>query len=607
MREASAHRGPDDSGIFSDCNVGFAFNRLSIIDLSGGHQPMSNDDGTVWIVFNGEIYNFNELRLTLTRAGHRFRTRSDTETILKAWEEYGEDCVRHLRGMFAFAIWDARRKLLFGARDRLGIKPFYYYIDQERFAFASEMKSLRAITEIPIQVNMVALADYLRHGYVVAPHTMFRQIRKLPPGHTVTVDASGARILRYWDIPLVAPHDRSESEALEEFKPLLDDIIRRHLVSDVPVGVFLSGGLDSSSIVALMSQLNLNGYKAFSIGYDSRESELEYARVVAEHCGAEYHEIRLTPLEFRDNLTNVAWHMDEPVADAPAVALYCLSKYARREVTVALAGDGADEVFGGYPAYNRMLMLDHINQVPFARLAGRVFETFAPAGKIRKNGAMLGQPLESRYRAAVIFPLEEIAELLPGQNSLEDPYRSFAQTYARSRDLPTLARMSYVDLTTWMPDALLLKTDRMSMAHSLELRVPFLDHKLVEWCATLPANLKIRRGINKYMLKAATKSLLPRRILNRPKQGFPIPIKTWFRGALNDFVRDKLLASNGPCLSFFPRREISRVLDAHSRRDCGDQIYALLMFDEWYSSFFKDPGLHRKSAAVRGTSPLATR
>src|SRR5215475_2869473 len=483
MRAGSAHRGPDDSGLYRNVNIGFAFNRLSIIDLSGGHQPMSNADGTVWIVFNGEIYNFKELRAALIRAGHHFRTRSDTETILEAWEEYGEDCVRHLRGMFSFAIWDGRRRLLFGARDRLGIKPFYYYTDREQFAFASEIKSLRAIPEIPFQVDTVALADYLRHGYVVAPYTMFRQIRKLAPAHTVRVDATGVHTRRYWDIPLEAPRNRNESEASEELAALLDDIVRQHLVSDVPVGVLLSGGLDSSSIVALMSRLHLGGRKAFSIGYDSRESELDYARVAAQHCGAEYHEIRLAPSQFRDALSDVAWHMDEPVADAPSVALYHLSKYARREVKVALGGDGADEVFGGYPAYNRMLMVDRLNRAPFARLAGRVFENFAPPGKIRKNGEMLGRPLESRYRTAVIFPLEEIAELLPGQTLLEDPYSSFAQVHARCRELPTLARMSYVDLNTWMPDALLVKADRMSMAHSLEIRVPFLDHKLVEFCA----------------------------------------------------------------------------------------------------------------------------
>ena len=290
MGELSAHRGPDDSGLYRNGNIGFAFNRLSIIDLEGGHQPMSNAEGSVWIVFNGEIYNFKDLRASLTRAGHQFRTRSDTETILKAWEEYGEDCVLHLRGMFAFSIWDERRKVLFGARDRLGIKPFYYYADRERFAFASELKSLRAIPEIPLQVNTVGLADYLRHGYVVAPHTMLQKIHKLAPAHTVTVNASGVKIRRYWDIPLEAARDRNESEALEEFSSLLDEILRQHLVSDVPLGVFLSGGLDSSSIVALMSRLNMRGYKAFSIGYDSRESELDYARAVAQYCGAEYHE-----------------------------------------------------------------------------------------------------------------------------------------------------------------------------------------------------------------------------------------------------------------------------------------------------------------------------
>jgi asparagine synthase (glutamine-hydrolysing) len=587
MREIAAHRGPDDRGIYRSRNVGLAANRLSIVDIPGGHQPMASDDGTVRLVFNGEIYNFGELRTELIRAGHSFRTRSDTETLLRAWEEYGEDCVTRLRGMFAFVIWDEKRQVLFGARDRIGIKPFYYYSDRKRFAFASEIKSLLQIPDIPQQVDTSALADYLRHGCVLTPHTLFRSIHKLPPAHTITVNQSGATIRRYWEVPFDNPRHIGERQALEEFAGLLDETIRMHLVSDVPLGAFLSGGIDSSSIVAMASRANGRPLKTFSIGYDSGESELNYARVVAEHCRTEHREIRLTASHFRDLLPNIVWHMDEPIADAPSVALFCLSQLARGEVTVALSGEGSDEILGGYPTYNRMLAFDQINRLPFMRLAGRAFERWAPAGKLRKNGSMLGLPLQSRYRTAVVFSVEEISRLMPDQDPVDDPYGSLEKIHRRSQSFGALARMSYVDLNSWLPNDLLLKTDRMGMAHSLELRVPFLDHKLVEFAARLPAELKIRHGRNKYLLKQLMQPLLPPQILRRGKKGFPLPIKSWLRESLAGFAREKLLAGTSPCVSFFARAEIERVLDAHRYRDCGDQIFALLVFDEWYRTFIE--------------------
>jgi asparagine synthase (glutamine-hydrolysing) len=591
MREVAAHRGSDDHGLYLSRNVGFAFNRLSIIDIEGGSQPMSNDDRTVWLIFNGEIYNFVELRSELIRAGHRFRTRSDTETVLRAWEEYGADCVQRFRGMFAFAIWDERRRLLFAARDRVGIKPLYYYADKEQFAFASEIKSLLEVPEIPTGVDTAALADYLRHGYVLGPNTLFPNIRKLPPAHSVTVQRNHINVQRYWEVPLQDPKDMTEREALEEFGPLLDETVRMHMVSDVPLGVFLSGGLDSSSIVAVASRLSPRHIKTFSIGYDSSESELGYARIVAQHCSTEHHEMRLTPSAFRDCLPHMVWHMDEPLADAPSIPLYFLSQFARRQVTVALSGEGSDEILGGYPTYNRMLAVDRLNRVPFARAIGRVCEHWAPQGKIRKNAAMLGRPLESRYRTAVIFAVQQIEQLMRDVLPVEvdDPYRTLAQAHARCQKFPTLTRMSYVDLTTWLPDDLLMKADRMSMAHSLELRVPFLDHKVIEFCAQLPLDLKIRRGVNKYLLKRLMKPVLPSRILRRAKRGFSIPTKRWFRGALAEFVREKLLAADGACNTFFARSEILRILEAHNHRDCADQIYALLVFDEWHRTFIQRP------------------
>jgi len=334
-----------------------------------------------------------------------------------------------------------------------------------------------------------------------------------------------------------------------------------------------------------MSRVGTEDINTFSVGYDSAESELEYARIVAKHCRTVHHEIELTASAFADGFPSIVWHLDEPLADESAIPLYYLSRFAREKVTVVLSGEGADEIFGGYPMYSRMLTIDRVNQLPMMRFAGRAFERWTPSVKLRKNAAMLGRPLESRYRVSVVFPLDEIARLLPDQAEIDDPFRAFAQAHARCRNLDSLARMSYVDMNTWLPSCLLLKADRMTMAHSLELRVPFLDHKLVELTARLPLNLKIRGATRKYLLKRCMQPVLPSKIINRAKRGFPIPTKRWFRKDLRGFVREKLLASDSPCLHYFPRQEISRVLDAHRYRDCSGQIYALLVFDEWCRVF----------------------
>jgi asparagine synthase (glutamine-hydrolysing) len=337
-----------------------------------------------------------------------------------------------------------------------------------------------------------------------------------------------------------------------------------------------------------VSRLGRRNVQTFSVGYDSPESELDYARTVAAHCKTEHHEVLLTASDFRDRLPNVVWHMDEPLADAPSIPLLSLSEFARTKVTVALSGEGADEVFGGYPTYNRMLAIDTVNHLPGMRILGHAFRKLAPPGKLRKNGSMLGRPLKSRYRTATIFSLDEVARLMPYETRLDDPNRSLAQAHEKCRHLDSLARMSYVDFKTWMPSDLLLKADRMTMARGLELRVPFLDHKLVEFAAKLPVNLKIRYATNKYILKRLMEPHLPSCIIRRAKRGFSMPTATWLRNDLAGFARETLLACDGPTSAFFPRQEITRLLEAHQRRDCGDQIFALLVFDQWFRIFFKD-------------------
>jgi len=583
MRTVARHRGPDDYGQLLDGPVGLGFNRLSIIDLAGGHQPMSNEDGTVWIIFNGEIYNFAELRDDLAARGHRFRTHSDTETIVHGWEEYGEAVVKKLRGMFAFAIWDSRRRVLFGARDRLGIKPFYYYSDREQFAFASEIKSLLELPGVPRELNPAAVGEFLRRRYIIAPSTILRGVHKLPPGHTVRVTERGLEVKRYWEAPLEEDRTLSAEEAVERAGALLEEAVKMHLVADVPLGAFLSGGLDSSCVVGLMAKLGVGDIKTFSIGYDSPESELAYARVVANHFHTDHHELRLDAVGFREILPKIVWHMDEPVGDTASIPLYYLSRFARQEVTVALSGEGSDEIFAGYPIYRRMLRIEAANRIPLAGWAGRLVGRVAGDNKIRKYADMLGQPLEWRYGGVGgLFTQAQADRLLPSKQPALD---GVARAYERCRNLPALGRMSYVDLNTWLPDDLLVKADRMTMANSLELRVPFLDHHLVEFAARLPRALRLRGGVTKFLLKKWAERLLPREIVYRTKKGFPVPTKSWFRGDLAEYARETLLTGGGASRELFAASEIERLLAAHRMEDRSEQIYSLLVLNHWKEQF----------------------
>jgi asparagine synthase (glutamine-hydrolysing) len=584
MREVARHRGPDDRGFYFAGNVGLGFNRLSIIDLSGGRQPMCNEDGNVWVIFNGEIYNFRSLHDDLAARGHRFRTRSDTEAIVHAWEEYGERCVEKLRGMFAFAIWDERQHVLFAARDRLGIKPFYYYEDRQRFAFASEIKSLLEHPDIPLEIDPAALGEFLRRRYVIAPNTMLRGVRKLLPGHWIRVTEGGAQVRRYWDVPPEPVARIGERQALEQLDALLEEVVRMHLVADVPLGAFLSGGLDSSCVVGLMSRMGVGDIKTFSIGYDSAESELDYAHIVADHFHTDHHELRLTPSGFREVLPKIVWHMDEPVGDTASIPLYYLAEFARRNVTVALSGEGSDEIFGGYGIYNRMLAFERMNHLPGVLALGRLVSACAGDTKVTKYAEMLGRPLEWRYGGVGgLFSRAQAGRLLPGVHAAD----GVAFAYQRCSGQSTLRRMSYVDLTTWLADDLLVKADRMTMANSLELRVPFLDHHLVEFGLSLPAGLRVRRSVNKYLLKKWAEPLLPRKIIYRTKRGFPVPTKSWFRGDLASFARETLLASDGVARQLLAPAEVEGVLAMHQHEDRSEQIYSLLVLDSWYRQFMR--------------------
>lgn len=593
MRDTMVHRGPDDEGLVISGNVGFGHRRLAIIDLSGGHQPMSTADGTLWVTFNGEIYNFLELRALLESRGYGFRTKSDTEVILQAYAEFGERCVDHLRGMFAFGLWDKIRRKLLLARDRLGVKPLYYAVSGGAFLFASEIKSLLQWPGIEREVDAAALATYLRLRYVPGPHTMFRNIFKLEPGHTLTLRDGRVSQRRYWDVPGDGPDfdPAAEGQLLEHLK----ESVRLRLVSEVPLGVFLSGGVDSSTVVALMAPMVDEPVQTFSIGYPdggagSEITEFAFARMAAERFKTNHHEFALDPKMFWQVLRRLVWHFDEPVADPAAVPLYFLSKYAREFVTVVLSGEGADELLAGYPIYYKMLLLERLRRIPGAALAAQFVRPVA-GRKLRRYLGWLRAPLRDRYRGvSALFTKAELERLLlehvhdaAGGDEQEQKYFDLCPRP------DALSQMLYFDLKVWLPDDLLVKADKMTMATGVELRVPFLDHKLVEWAWRLPSNLKLRDRTGKFLLKRAAATLIDPAIITRRKLGFPVPVQSWLRGALSQAARALLLDPAGPCSLFFRRSEIEALIARHEHgaEDLSGEIYALVMFALWYQEFIE--------------------
>lgn len=597
MTQALAHRGPDDDGYFVEGRVGLGHRRLSIIDLSGGKQPIFNEDESAAIIFNGEIYNYQDLAAELAAAGHIFKTRSDTETILHAYEEYGADCVDHLRGMFGFAIWDRRKRRLLLARDRLGVKPIYYYRNDRFLAFASEIKALLEIPSVPREVDPEALDLYLSLRYVPGPRTMFKNIFRLQPGHLLVADDRGVRTRKYWDIDYADPEPRPLEHYLERFRELLEESVRLRLIAEVPLGVFLSGGLDSSAILALMSKVGGGErVKTFSVGYEEEAgeaNEFEYARLAADAFGAEHHEYRLSAKEFGDSASDLVWHLDEPLADPSAIPLYFISKLAREHITVVLSGEGADEILGGYGIYRRMLALDRIYQHSPAGLLAPWVARLTPSEALRHYVRMSGQPLEARYRGVSRGFGAEGKRRLVGEDRVKQSERQLQEVFGgyfnAVQKASPLNRMLYVDAKVWLPDDLLIKADKMTMANALELRVPFLDHKLVEFAAALPDDRKLN-GSGKAILRQAMRGVLPDAIIDRPKKGFPIPIASWLRGELRQFTRDHLLARHAACSSYLDRDAVSRVIEEHhqGRTDRSQEIWTLLVFELWHHQFIED-------------------
>lgn len=608
------HRGPDGEGCYMEGAVALGHRRLSIIDLEGGKQPLSNEDGTVWITYNGEIYNFPVLRKELIEKGHRFKTKSDTETIVHAYEEYGVQCLEKLRGMFAFGIWDDKKKRLFLARDRLGKKPLYYFSDSKKFIFASELKAILQDKRVNREINSKAVADYLTYNYIPFPETIFKGIYKLPPAHFMTVkiipgiqssqggikqaECLDLSVQQYWDIKYEPDYSLSENDWADALSENLKEAVRLRLISDVPLGAFLSGGIDSSAVVALMSMVQNTPVKTFSIGFKEEDfSEVKYARDVSKRFGTEHHEMIVEP-DAMGILPDLAWEFDEPFADSSAIPTYYVSKMARQHVTVILSGDGGDETFAGYRRYlwakdmqkydwipvplKKMLfgipamllpdglkgkgMLNHLSKDPFKRYAG--LNTFSDHSYLKN-----------------LLSADIITDLKQNYNGEKPNYAYLKGFYDVCKSDDYLTKIQYMDTKTYLADDILTKVDRASMLCSLETRAPLLDHKVVELAARIPSSLKIKNNETKYILKKAMNGILPNEILYRKKMGFGVPLIHWFKKDLAEYARDILLSKKAVDRNIFNQNYIQSILKNHQKkgRDLSARIWALLFFEHWCS------------------------
>jgi asparagine synthase (glutamine-hydrolysing) len=598
MADTIRHRGPDDEGFYSCGGVGLAHRRLSIIDLAGGHQPLSNEDETIWIVFNGEVYNFEELNRRYLSSGHTFRTRSDTETIIHLYEELGEACFAELRGMFALAIWDGRRKKLILARDRIGKKPLFYSWDGERLLFGSEIKALLAAGGLSTEMDLTALSDYFSFQYVPAPKTIYRDVRKLRPAHYMVVEASGIREVAYWDIRFDEPEQQSEQEWCERFLAEYRTAIKSRLISDVPLGAFLSGGVDSSSVVALMDQVQ-RPVTTCSIGFTEESyDEAAEASSFASSLGANHFEHIVRPHAI-DLVPKLAWHYDEPFADSSAIPTYYVSQVARQHVTVALSGDGGDENFAGYRRYKFAMYEDRLRaslpagfrREAFGRL-GRWYPKLGWAPRIFRAKStfesLARDPLEGYFYGVSCCP-PSLKKRLFSQDTWRqmggyDSQDVLRAHYDRASGADPLSRIQYVDIKTYLVDDILVKVDRASMANSLEVRCPLLDHKLMELAARIPSGLKLHNGEGKYIFKQALQRVLPSSVLTRRKKGFSVPVAEWFRGELKEFAQDTMFRRADGLLD---QEFLTRCWNQHQRgqRDWSALLWCVVMFRSWQEVF----------------------
>lgn len=608
MCKVIRHRGPDDQGVWVGDGVALGVRRLAIIDLASGQQPIFNEDQSVLIVFNGEIYNYRELQNELQECGHHFRTCSDTEVIIHAYEEYGDECVKRLRGMFSFAIWDRKRKRLLLARDRFGKKPLNYYWDGERLVFGSEVKSILE-AGIPRKINAIALDEYLVYGYVPTPNTLFKNISKLPAAHIFSYEQGKISTRRYWDLPFTPICQDDEATAIERTYLLLKDAVQVRLMSEVPLGAFLSGGVDSSLIVGLMSSMTSRPVKTFSIGFEEDAyNELPYARQIAKYFGTDHHEFVVRP-DLISVLPQLVWAYDEPFADSSMLPTYYVSKLARGHVTVVLTGDGGDEIFGGYTRYERELS---INRMPaLARLSLGCAGRLMPGGMRGKNrlSNLLSDPATRYTQVMRLFP-DSWRPLLYQREyfvhlSEHNPCERLISQFDAVPHLDILSQMQYVDVQMYLTDDILVKVDKASMLNSLEARAPMLDQYLVEYVSSLPSTVRTLNGTLKYLLKKVAAGLLLDEILTRRKQGFGVPIKHWFRSNLTNYAYEVLDSSRARQRGIFNPQFIQGLLKAHAGTKLvnhSEAIWALLCLELWFETYIDQPPIQSGIATQTHTT-----
>jgi len=624
MRDVIAHRGPDDVGIFIDGNVGLGHRRLSIVDVASGHQPMTNEDGALQITYNGEIYNHSDYRDDLEARGHVYRTHCDTETILHLYEDHGDACVDYLRGMFAFAIWDTKKRELFIARDRLGVKPLYYvHTDDGSLYFGSEIKTLFEAGAIKPELNFSALPDYLANHATSGEETLYKGVKRLLPGHTLMWRDGKLEIKKYWDVSFTKAEQngRTDKDYIAEWYELFRTSVRLRLMADVPLGMFLSGGIDSSAIAAVMSGMVDEPIKTFSVAFAEREAnELAYARIVAEAYKTNHHEVVVSPEEFFNALPRLVWHEDEPLAHPSSVALYFVSLLASQHVKVVLTGEGSDELLAGYGRYRKTILNlslgKHYRTLTPSLVRGAVRSGIQglPTSKVRQKllRSFLGvaPDIESIYfDNFAVFPLAMQGDLLSNQ-TLErigaiDPYAGVREALEQTDADSLLDRLLYADIKTYLHE-LLMKQDQMSMATSVESRVPFLDHKLVEFTCSLPEKLKLRGGTTKYILRESMKGVLPEAILTRSKMGFPVPIGAWFRGAYRSVIDEYVLSERAMSRGLFNEDFVRDLVQRHQSgaENHDERLWALVNFEMWQRQFF-DGEAGNESSTVQEEPVLA--
>lgn len=600
MADAIYHRGPDDEGFYRSGAVGLGFRRLSIIDLNTGHQPLSNEDETVWIVFNGEIYNYQELRQELLSKGHTFKTHTDTEVIVHLYEEFGDECVQKLRGMFAFAIWDDRQKVLFLARDRVGIKPLYYCLTDQALVFGSEIKAILADPEVRPELVPEMIDRFLSFYYVPGEETLLRNIYKLAPGSCMVVKGAKAQIRQYWDLHF-SPEPQDLALAEQKLLDLLEESVQLHMISDVPVGFLLSGGVDSTAMLGFAVGKTGRALSSFTLGFSEPNliDERPYATLAARTYGADHHEMTISSKEFADFLPKFAWHMEEPVCEPQAVALYYVSQLAKDFVKVLISGEGGDEAFAGYQTYRGVLWLERLKKL-LGPLAGPVSSSLSlmnqvcKSARVRKYAPLLGLPFEDYYFGRTSTPFTYFnshTRTLYSKDFLGSVDKDWSVSVAKQclqSDTTDgyVNKMLYVDTKTSLPDDLLLKADKMTMANSIELRVPLLDHVLLEFAASLPENFKVRGVTTKYLVKKALRNRIPKEILSRRKAGFPVPWESWLRGELKDWVSSVLFDRETLSRGYFQKSAIEELVKQNVQSGrFPKEILSLVSLELWHRAF----------------------